>query len=57
MNKKYTIFVVDDVEAGRLIIESMFGHIFNKNRENPLPLGRVRKAGSPTGCGFAIITE
>ena len=29
MNSKYTIFVVDDVEAGRRIIESMFGHIFN----------------------------
>lgn len=29
MIKQYTIFVVDDVEAGRLIIESMFGHIFN----------------------------
>jgi hypothetical protein len=29
----------------------------NKNRENPLPLGRVRKAGSPTGCGFGTMIE
>jgi CheY-like chemotaxis protein len=29
MNSKYTIFNVDDVEASRLMIGSMFGHIFN----------------------------
>ena len=28
MNHQYTIFNVDDVEASRLMIESMFGHIF-----------------------------
>ena len=29
----------------------------NKNRENPLPLGMGRKAGSPTGCGFGFMIE
>jgi putative transposase len=27
------------------------------NPENPLPLGRVRKAGGPTGCGFGSMIE